>query len=142
MGKGDSPAAPAQPLADETPGKPMTAASVEAPPRVESRGFNECDILGDFDRDDKGNVIVGEPDEKGRYFDKQGRLTNKRGYLINDRTGEVVNNLDGAKMFTPEELDDKGEVPAPFNIEKHNFNGHETRGHFDFDKNGRPVLQK
>jgi len=26
--------------------------------------FNECDIIGDFDRDEKGNVITGEPDPK------------------------------------------------------------------------------
>jgi hypothetical protein len=37
---------------------------MEVPPTVESKRFNECDIIGDFDRDDKGNVITGEPDPK------------------------------------------------------------------------------
>lgn len=45
-------------------------------------------------------------------------------------------------MFTKNELDDKGEVPAPFNVEKHNFNPHEVRGEFDFDRNGKPIIQK
>ena len=31
--------------------------SIEAPPNLESRKFNECDIIGDLDRDEKGNVI-------------------------------------------------------------------------------------
>lgn len=31
---------------------------MEVPPNAESRGFNECDIIGDFERDDKGNVIA------------------------------------------------------------------------------------
>lgn len=31
---------------------------VEAPPNSDKRNFNENDILGDFDRDEKGNVIV------------------------------------------------------------------------------------
>lgn len=35
-------------------------------------------------------------------------------------------------------MDDKGEVPAPFNIEKYNFNPHEVRGDFKYDKNNKP----
>jgi len=45
-------------------------------------------------------------------------------------------------MFNKNELDEKGEVPAPFNVEKHNFNPHEVRGEFDFDRNGKPIIQK
>jgi hypothetical protein len=36
---------------------------VEVPPSAKSRRFNECDIIGDLDRDEKGNVVsalVGE----------------------------------------------------------------------------------
>ena len=55
--------------------KSMSAAQksqiMEVPPTAESRRFNECDIIGDFDRDEKGNVIVGDPDPKsGQYTDK------------------------------------------------------------------------
>lgn len=69
---------------------------MEVPPTVESKRFNECDIIGDFDRDDKGNVITGEPDPKtGQILDKQGRPANERGYLIDPKTGDIINNLDG-----------------------------------------------
>ena len=30
---------------------------MEAPPKEDSRKFNENDILGEFDRDQKGNLI-------------------------------------------------------------------------------------
>jgi hypothetical protein len=46
---------------------------IEIPPKIESRRFNECDIIGDFDRDDKGNVITNEPGQKdGKYLDNKG----------------------------------------------------------------------
>lgn len=35
-----------------------------------------------------------------------------------------------------------GEVPAPFNLEKHNFNPHKVIGDFKYDKNGHPLVQK
>lgn len=31
---------------------------IEVPPNPHSGKFNECDIIGDFDRDEKGNVIA------------------------------------------------------------------------------------
>jgi hypothetical protein len=55
------------------------------------RTFNENDILGDFDRDDKGNVIVLQ-DEFGNCVDKQGRKVNERGYLQDPKTGDIVEN--------------------------------------------------
>lgn len=45
---------------------------VQVPPDSNKRTFNENDILGEFDRDEKGNVIVLQ-DENGEYVDKQGR---------------------------------------------------------------------
>lgn len=143
---------------------------MEVPPTAQSRRFNECDIIGNLDRDDKGNVLVGQgQDGKGTqgaggagraggtagaggadgaggrgasFFDKEGKPTNERGYLIDPKTGDVVNNMNGEKMFAAKDLDEKGEVPAPFNVEKHNFNPHLIRGDFDFDRNGKPVILK
>lgn len=45
-------------------------------------------------------------------------------------------------MFAKHDLDDRGELPAPFNVEKHNFNPHEVRGDFDFDRNGKARVLK
>ena len=44
-------------------------------------------------------------------------------------------------MFDNKELDERGEVPAPFNVEKHNFSPHAVRGEFDFDRNGRAIVR-
>lgn len=50
---------------------------LEVPPTVGSRKFNECDIIGKLDRDEKGNVIQGKEDEKsGMFKDKDGKNTN------------------------------------------------------------------
>jgi hypothetical protein len=38
--------------------KPQPTNDDELLPDKEKRNFNENDILGDFDRDEKGNVIV------------------------------------------------------------------------------------
>lgn len=41
---------------------------IEIPPNKDSRRFNECDIIGDLDRDEKGNVITDEIDPKVDHF--------------------------------------------------------------------------
>ena len=111
------------------------------PPTFESRRFNECDVIGNFERDDKGNVVV-EPNAQGKVKDKDGKPTNERGYLIDSATGDVINNFNQEKMFSKKDLDERGELPAPFNIEKHNFNPHEVRGDFNYDRNGKPIVTK
>ncbi len=44
-------------------------------------------------------------------------------------------------MFSAEELDERGELPPPFNLERYNFNGHDVRGYFDRDANGNEILK-
>ena len=84
------------------------------------------------------NNLVDEG--KGQFKDKDGKDTNQRGYVIDPATGDVINNYDGETMFKKAELDERGEVPPPFNVEKHNFNPHKVRGDFEHDRNGRPVI--
>lgn len=43
-------------------------------------------------------------------------------------------------MFNKSDLDERGEIPAPFSLEKHNFNPHTIRGDFDFDRNGKAMI--
>lgn len=45
-------------------------------------------------------------------------------------------------MFDKKDLDDRGEIPAPFCVEKYNFNPHNIRGDFDYDKEGNPKILK
>lgn len=110
-------------------------------PNREKRNFNENDVLGDFDRDDKGNVIVLQ-DEDGNYVDKQGRVVNERGYLIDPKTGDIMEHTFGQKMFDHKDIDERGEIPAPFCVEKYNFNPFQIKGEFDYDKNGNSIITK
>lgn len=64
----------------------------------------------------------------GNKIDKHGRRVNEKGYLIDPKTGDVVDNLNKKKMFDRLDLDQNGELPAPFNLEKNNFNPHNIRG--------------
>lgn len=48
---------------------------IEVPPNHTHRLFNENDILGDLDRDEKGNVVVLS-DPQGNFKDRQGKPTN------------------------------------------------------------------
>ena len=102
---------------------------VQAPPDAAKRTFNEHDILGDFDRDEKGSVVVLQ-DEEGRLVDKQGRPVNERGYLLHPSTGDIIENQSQQKMFDRADVDERGEVPAPFCVEKFNFNPFDLRGNF------------
>jgi hypothetical protein len=60
------------------------------PPEANKRTFNENDILGEFDRDEKGNIILLQ-DKYGNFVDKLGRKVNERGYLINPQ-GDIIEN--------------------------------------------------
>jgi hypothetical protein len=42
---------------------------IEVPPNAESRRFNENDIIGDLERDEKGNVKTADDGSDG-YKDK------------------------------------------------------------------------
>ena len=114
---------------------------VQVPPDSQKRTFNENDILGEFDRDEKGNIVLLQ-DEKGNYVDKLGRRVNERGYLIDAATGDIIENQKQRTMFQKEDIDDRGEIPAPFCVEKHNFNPFKLRGEFNYDKSKRPIIAK
>lgn len=116
---------------------------VEMPPNAENRTFNVNDILGELDRDNRGNIIVLE-DKQGNHIDKTGQLTNIRGYLTNPLTGDILENHTNQKLFDAAEIDEKGEVPAPFSLEKFNFNPHDLMGDVDFQydqRSGRAIPQ-
>jgi len=63
---------------------------VEMPPNADNRTFNVNDILGELDRDDRGNIIVLQ-DSQGNNCDKTGLKTNIRGYLENSQ-GDILEN--------------------------------------------------
>jgi len=107
----------------------------------DKRKFNVNDILGELDRDERGNLVMLE-NKDGVSVDKSGNQVNDKGYLIDGKTGDVLEKEKKRKLFGKEELDEKGEIPPPFNIEKYNFNPHDVRGHFDRDAKGNEILNK
>lgn len=106
----------------------------------EKRRFNVNDILGDFDRDDKGHPLFLQ-DNKGELVDKEGSRVNEKGYLVDPKNGDILTKKEGKKVFGNEELDEQGELPHPFNLERYNFNAHDVRGYFDKDKDGNDLLK-
>lgn len=110
--------------------------AIDVPPNADLRTFNVNDILGEFDRDENGNAVVGQG-QSGDNRDKQGNLTNQRGYLLDQNSGAVIENLNFQQMFSPNEMNENGEVPGPFCVEKYNFNPHQLMGDFDY-LDGKP----
>lgn len=106
----------------------------------ENRKFNVNDILGEFDRDERGHPLILQ-DKKGELIDKEGNRVNEKGYLVDPKTGDVLERTQRMKVFDHKELDERGELPPPFNLERYNFNGHDVRGFFDRDKDGNEILQ-
>lgn len=51
--------------------------------------FDIIDVIGSFDKDRKGNIIVRR-DKQNKMVDKFNRLCNNKGYLI-DSDGNVIN---------------------------------------------------
>jgi hypothetical protein len=108
----------------------------------DKRTFNINDVLGEFDRDERGNLIILQDQDTGNLVDKHGKVVNQKGYLIDEKTGDVIEKEKGRKIFDFSELDEHGELPPPYNLERYNFNIHEVRGNFDKDAEGNETVKK
>lgn len=106
----------------------------------DKRRFNVNDILGEFDRDEKGNLVILQENKTGNLIDKEGNRVNEKGYRIDASTGDVVEKEKGKKIFDAKELDERGELPPPYNLERFNFNIHDVRGYFDRDADGNEII--
>ena len=62
--------------------------------------------------------------------------------MIDAATGDIVENMQNQKMFNKIDMDERGEIPAPYSVEKYNFNPLGIKGEFDFDKTGKPLILK
>ena len=113
---------------------------MQIPPSPSKRTFNENDIKGDLEANDDG-VVSPVLLQDGNMVDKYGRKVNEKGYLINDN-GDVIDTRTEKEMFNKGQLDNKGDIPQPFNLERYNFNPHDITGAFKVNKNGKPILQE
>jgi hypothetical protein len=76
--------------------KPQT--DLDVPPSAQLRTFNENDVLGDLDLDDKGNLVIQE-NRNGTAYDKQGNPVNPRGYCIDPNNGDIIEPISKQMMF-------------------------------------------
>jgi len=112
-------------------------------PDFDYRTFNEIDIVGDLDRDERGNVLLFLDEATGMsvYVDAQNRAINAFGYLVDCATGDIL-CLNGAKVFDRRDLDERGNIPMPFALEKYNFNPFDLQGEFKFSDVNDPLSFK
>ena len=96
------------------------------PPIRTKRTFNENDIKGDVDKDEEGkkNLAVLPNGDK---VDKMGRKVNDKGFLVDDK-GNIIDCKTNKKMFKKNQLDENGDIPQPFKLERYNFNCHDITG--------------
>ena len=79
---------------------------------VTRENFDIDDIMGQFEIDDMGNIIL----DPLKLRDNLNRKVNKHGYLIDER-GNIVNQ-EGDIVFKFMELDSDEEIPQPYRFEK------------------------
>jgi len=92
--------------------------------------FNEHSIMGEFDKDEKGNIIL-LTDAKGNLVCKNGRKVNEKGYL-RDRYGHILyGSKDRVRAFSQKDLDERGEIPLPYSWDRYNFNAFDVMGNID-----------
>ena len=80
--------------------------------RVTRENFDLDDILGTFNIDDFGNIIL----DMQTLRDNLGRRVNKHGYLV-DAKGNILNQ-EGDILFNYAELDEDEDLPHPYRFEK------------------------
>ena len=59
--------------------------------------------------------------------------------MIDLETGDIINSVNGSKVFAFRDLDEKGYIPMPYSIEKFNFNPFQLLGTFFYDDLDDPL---
>ena len=57
-------------------------------------------------------------------------------------TGNIIENSHQQTMFQHQDLDERGDLPLPFCVERYNFNPFNIRGDLDTDRQGRLIISK
>jgi hypothetical protein len=57
---------------------------------------------------------------------------------VDRATGDVL-SLNGAKTFDRRDLDERGNIPMPFALEKYNFNAFDLQGDYKFTDINDPL---
>jgi len=113
---------------------------MQIPPSPSKRTFNENDVKGELEKNEEGKYAPSVL-PNGGMVDKYGRKVNEKGYLINDK-GDIIDTKTDKHMFKNKELDENGDIPQPFKLERYNFNPHDIMGAYSIGNNGRPELHE
>jgi hypothetical protein len=103
----------------------------------DARRFDVNDVIGTFDRNQKGDIILLR-DKNGFFVDQEGHRVNERGYLI-DEDGNIIDK-EGHLIFEKRHLSSEGEFPKIFPFSR--FNIEDIRGKFDRKADGAPKLKR
>ena len=109
---------------------------------LNQRNFNYNDVMGNFKRDVHGRIKDRNEIILQRNFrDLDGQMVNERGYLINEESGAIRSKFTYEDMMIGEygDLNDLGELPMPFRLERYNFNPHKIMGSFKWTKGVKAV---
>lgn len=111
---------------------------------LNQRNFNLFEVLGNFPLDNKGRIIDRRRTLLASEFrDTDGQPVNEFGFLLNEETGYIRSRYTYEDLFLPihNSIEERGELPMPFRLERHNFNPHKIIGNFDFDaKTRKPIF--
>jgi hypothetical protein len=99
--------------------------------------FDIKDVIGVFDKDANGNIMLQRGDQPGVYVDNTGRRVNEKGYLI-DSDGNIIDR-EGKRIFVKDHLKN-GEFPKIFLFTK--FNIDNITGDFEMSPLSEPILDK
>ena len=83
--------------------------------------------MGAFDIDDFGNIIRNTDPTRDNF----NRKVNKMGYLV-DEDGNIINQQ-GQIIFYASELDEDGDIPMPYRLEKRKKQLLRSQQKFGFD---------
>jgi len=99
--------------------------------------FDIKDVIGVFDKDANGNIMLQRGDQPGVLVDNMGRRVNEKGYLV-DSDGNIIDR-EGKRIFVKEHLKN-GEFPKIFLFTK--FNIDNITGDFEMSPLSEPILDK
>lgn len=99
--------------------------------------FDVKDVVGVFDKDANGKIILLGGENGSPLTDKAGRTVNEKGYLV-DADGDIIDR-EGKRIFLKEHLKN-GEFPKIFLFTK--FNIDNITGDFEMSPLSEPILDE
>lgn len=104
---------------------------------LSGKRYDVKDVMGQFEKDQVGNIIPHTSKNGKDLLDNLGRKVNEKGYLI-DPKGNIIDS-NGKQLFTQQSLKG-GEFIKIFPFTKFNINA--VQGDYEMNASGNPILVK